>query len=376
MIIELKGIATNNKGAHLMLLSILEEFSKRKKSETFCTVPRPGMEYKSAGLHNILLKENFRGRKIPWTTVMGLLSKKIRRNYGLILDSEISVILDGSGFAYGDFWGANKVHSRLGNFLDGKTGSKSRLILLPQAFGPFDKPKVKDAFEKVVDKATLIFARDEVSYNHLVSNYGERDNIKQAPDFTNLLDSGESVIYPEGNICIIPNYKMIPKEDDRKSYYIFLKEVVEYIKNNGKLPYFLIHEGERDKKIAEDINEMLDFPIQIVEPFDAVEIKNRIKSADLIIVSRFHGLVSALSQGVPAITTSWSHKYKELVKDYDQQKVLVDIHDFNKKEIFELIDTFLNNGRDSYLNSQKDKIAFQKTRSEEMWNHVFNVMYV
>jgi len=375
MIIELKGIATNNKGAHLMLLSILEEFKKREKHEIFCTEPRPGMDYKSAGLHGIYLKENLKGRKIPWSTLFNLLPQKTRRSYGLVMDQEIDLILDGSGFAYGDFWGAKKIESRLGNFINAKTKSNSKLILLPQALGPFKNQSVKKSFQKVVDKADLIFARDTVSYNNLIESYGDKETFKLAPDFTNLLYSGEIKEYEDGEICIIPNYKMIPDSTSKEKYYRFLIDSINYLNKSGNRLYFLIHEGKKDRKIAENINLKLDTKLKIVEPYDALEIKNRIKSSKLIIVSRFHGLVSALSQGVPAISTSWSHKYLELLKDYDLENHLIDIHNYDRAKLFGLIDASLSKNENLVKDNQLIKINEQKSRSNNTWDTIFKVIY-
>ncbi|MDZ7901592.1 MAG: polysaccharide pyruvyl transferase family protein [Rheinheimera sp.] len=49
---------------------------------------------------------------------------------------------------------------------------------------------------------------------------------------------------------------------------------------------------------------------------DPLALKQFIGGAQLVISSRFHGAINALSQAVPCITTSWSHKYQQMMADF------------------------------------------------------------
>jgi colanic acid/amylovoran biosynthesis protein len=51
-------------------------------------------------------------------------------------------------------------------------------------------------------------------------------------------------------------------------------------------------------------------------------LKGYLAQACLAISSRFHALVAALSQGVPAIAVGWSHKYNLLLQDYGCPEML------------------------------------------------------
>jgi glycosyltransferase involved in cell wall biosynthesis len=92
-----------------------------------------------------------------------------------------------------------------------------------------------------------------------------------------------------------------------------------------KNPFLLIHEGEADKLLANEIASQVNFELQILEPLDPLKIKWVIGQSKIIVSSRFYGLVSALSQGVPVLATGWSHKYQCLLEDYNVNDALIDV---------------------------------------------------
>lgn len=365
MIIELKGMGVQNKGAHLMLEAIQQQF-KQKNVILAISWDSGGIGYNRARKLGFYYLPPSSGNKGVIFKLMKLLPKAIRRSLKIVFDKEIDIILDGSGFSYGDFWGPNKPIRRFQNVLKGKTPSSVKSILLPQALGPFENEDVKESFKKIVDKSSLIFVRDEQSMHYMVQAYGQQEKFVLAPDFTNLIDAGPKQKYPEGQICLIPNYKMFSQNED--AYIGFLVKVRQYLKSQKRGVYYLIHEGDRDKDIAVELNKKLGLNDSIVKDFDPITIKNRIKSADLVIVSRFHGLVSALSQGVPAISTSWSHKYQILMKEYGQEEALVDINNYDFEKIKRMIENYLATDKTVFQNNQKEIIHIQKVRSLKMWH--------
>lgn len=372
MVVEIKGVGTRNKGAHLLLLAILQEFSRRNIKVEFCAAPGFGMDFFAAAKHGMKLKLDIHAKRLPWNKIFSLIPAKTRSAYGLVLDKEIDVVLDASGFAYGDFWGYKNPLRRLNNVLNGSLTPQAKKILLPQALGPFNDPKVRTSFQSVVNKVDCIFARDEQSLAYLNENFAANSKFFLAPDFTNLLEVEDAQTYAEGDVCIIPNYKM--NAEGYESYFNFLRDSISSLNKLGKRPYFLIHEGEKDKAIATQINGDLGMDLPIVMEEDPLVIKRRIKSSDLVIVSRFHGLVSALCQGIPVVSTSWSHKYQMLLKDYHQLDALVDINTYEKDALEQLIRSKFNLPKDEYYILQKEHIVKQKERSKAMWDQVFSLI--
>ena len=124
---------------------------------------------------------------IPVHELVPLIPTSLREAYGLVLDSELDVVLDASGFGYSDQWGKGSTIA-LSKATRRWKRRGTKVILLPQAFGPFTSAAIKSAINDAVDHIDLIYARDPVSYHTLFEAVGERPNIKIAPDFTNLVE--------------------------------------------------------------------------------------------------------------------------------------------------------------------------------------------
>ena len=57
-----------------------------------------------------------------------------------------------------------------------------------------------------------------------------------------------------------------------------------------------------------------------------------------MVASRFHSLIFALSQDIPCLAISWSHKYKELFRLFDQEKFVVEDTALDNSGLFKLMD--------------------------------------
>jgi colanic acid/amylovoran biosynthesis protein len=203
--------------------------------------------------------------------------------------------------------------------------------------------------------ADIIFAREIVSYNHLVNAGVDENKIKLYPDFTTLVEGVfpkqyESVI---GDVCIIPNMLMIDKDAIAKeSYLLLMIQIIEKIRKNGERPFLLNHGGKDDALLCKMINDKLDKLLIIADNLTALEVKGIISQSSMLISSRFHGVASALNSGVPCLATSWSHKYEELFKDYGQSDCLMNLND---------------------IEENLNKINFHLQKHEEVSNHLENM---
>ena len=207
---------------------------------------------------------------------------------------------------------------------------------------------------------------------------GERENLKIAPDFTNLIEGilPDNHDYETNQFCIVPNYRMIDKTDMQKAdaYLPFMIKVTRYAYEKGLRPFLLLHEGANDLMLAEAIQDAVSPNINILKESDPLKIKGIIGASTGTVGSRFHGLVSALSQGKPALATGWSHKYKMLFDEYGFPEGLLDVH-MSDSELYRIMDLLVDDSsRLKVTNVIKQNSLVLKESAEMMWDDVMSVL--
>jgi colanic acid/amylovoran biosynthesis protein len=206
---------------------------------------------------------------------------------------------------------------------------------------------------------------------------GETDHIRQYPDFTNLIQGivPQSFDPDKHGVCLVPNYRMIDRTSDEvaASYIPFMIRCEEKLQSEYVKPFILVHEGKDDLWLAEQISAAVG-GVPILVESNPIKIKGILGASYATIGSRFHGLVSALSQGVPSLATGWSHKYQELMNDYgypDGMVALASTDEELHKTIELLVDKSANAEHAARLQKQSTKL---KALSEDMWVDVLKVI--
>ncbi|WBL44325.1 polysaccharide pyruvyl transferase family protein [Algoriphagus halophytocola] len=378
MIIELRGVEFVNKGAELMLHAIIEELKQRIPEVEFAMEAGSRTPKEKLASNGILMKTNFKKFGFNLSPILNILPKPLLRSKNMVADQEITAVLDGSGFAFGDKWGAKKAGERSANHIRNWKAEGKKVILLPQAFGPFTSQDLVEKMQVILNQADLIFARDEKSLSYLNGLTSNSINLRLAPDFTNLLHPGHSLNNGsyQNRIAIIPNQKMLEtdKEDQNHLYPSYLEAVVSILQNRGESPFFLIHESRKDGQISDLVNSKLGNRIDVIREDDPLKVKGIIGASKAVVTSRFHGLVSALSQCVPSLSTGWSHKYQELLKDYDYQEGLCEVsvdENYLESKINLILDPAK---REEIIAKLQSNTLIQKERTKEMWYEVTSVL--
>jgi polysaccharide pyruvyl transferase WcaK-like protein len=319
IIIEVLGIGFPNKGAELMLVAIKEWAEGLNKNVRIVVRWDCPYDYRAAyGLWTRVWHRN--GSRFPVGNFIKFIPKGFRDRLGIVLEEEIDLFLDASGYAYGDPWGAQKANDRLGSRIAVWRKLGKPVILLPQAFGPFENSNMKSEMAAIIQQASLVYPRDAISLQAVQKLAPNLDNVRRGQDFTGLVSGKpfEGMENLQGAIGIIPNHKLFEmgRSTGKDAYLGYLTAVAAGMKQAGYKVVLILHEGERDRKLCEQINDASENSYPILAPQDPKEIKMAIGCCAAVLTSRFHGFASALFQGIPAIATSWSHKYEELALEF------------------------------------------------------------
>ena len=362
-----------NKGAELMLQSVvqqLEAISPRAR----IVVPE------SVFYEN--LNYCYRHHILPLKLVYGSANQRIKNflyhnllnKTWFITPDQVDIVLDAGGFQFSDQWPTSKgdLYEKE-KYYSSFTKANRKIVFLPQAFGPFEQPMSRRLMEVVYKAADLIYAREPESYNYLTALFSENNKIKVAPDFTCLskYKGRVSVDLPDGYIVLIPNVRMVTHtaEDVSDNYISFLREVSEFLIRKGETVVFLNHEGKDDLNLLLKLNEGLSKRVLLLSDLDALAVKRVIGGSKLLISSRFHGVVSGLTQGVPTLCTSWSHKYYELMKEHGCESGILPIN--NLKQAIQSIEDALKNP--SVYVSKEGCISTITQKASEMWDEIWKV---
>jgi coenzyme F420-reducing hydrogenase beta subunit/polysaccharide pyruvyl transferase WcaK-like protein len=206
--------------------------------------------------------------------------------------------------------------------------------VFPQSIGPFNYPLTEKIFlyllmwkylrypEKIFPRETegvdylrkFTHANVELKRDIVLLNDGYKiENI-----FKDGIKPKKMVILP-GSVGIIPNKKVMRRTDSSKIYSAY-KSIIINLLQTGKKVYLIGH-AQEDPSICQDIKNL--FPTEddvklILNDLNALEMEGIIAQFDFVVTSRYHSIVHAYKNGVPALTIGWATKYFELMKDFNQ----------------------------------------------------------
>jgi polysaccharide pyruvyl transferase WcaK-like protein len=181
---------TENKGAELMLYAVLQELERIHPDATVIlpyTGFKEGLSYIRTPV-KMLFRKGKRLYDILDKSYLLRISRKLLMPLTFFTDmypvEGIDYFIDAGGFQFSDQIGYRiNTPERWERLLKSYKKQGTKIVFLPQAFGPFKKETGKELMRVICKFADLIFSREEVSYKYITECGVNSDNIDIAPDF-------------------------------------------------------------------------------------------------------------------------------------------------------------------------------------------------
>lgn len=363
-----------NRGDWLMFEAMLEQVRARRPSATVCVPERTFcMDRAFYESKNVLPMVSSCGKR-EWLRKAALkIGALMLLRSRPVFAEEVDTVLFSPGFRFSDQFGDCPeafIENEYSYFLR-LARNGARIYFMPQAFGPFETDQSQKRIQRLGRLATHIYAREATSLTYLANVLPATDNISVCPDFT-CLYRGEPCnlpFSPKSYVAIIPNRKMLVRAPAgiAEKYCEFMVQLVRELTRKNENIVFLNHEGIGDKGIIEFLNASIDNKGYVVDNVSGGACKSVITGAKLVVTSRFHGLVSALSEAAPALCTSWSHKYQELVREMGCPDACLNLRNVNGA-LSTVWDAFENPKR--YISSEAKRADLRRCIIN-MWNEIF-----
>jgi polysaccharide pyruvyl transferase WcaK-like protein len=302
---------------------------------------------------------------------------RYRHQIGLVSEEDLTAVVNFAGYRYADFGcRETKIDAKLSN-VRYQRGVKH--IYLPQAYGPFHSQETKVHARSLFTNADLVFARDRYSEEYVSELMGGEFKIGRFPDITIGMSGEESVHdIPRDFMVLVPNHWMFSraKKEDQSTYSEFIHEAIKVSMRLGLEVVILNHSPDQDQGIVDELlsaykgNER----VRYIPERDPIRLKGIVEKARFLVGSRYHAIVAALSQNVPAIGTSWSKKYQGLYSDYGVDELLVAPSE-TQDRLANLLEKLLEGaGRQLIVDNLNASNVRFRSQLDEMWGQVSELL--
>lgn len=378
MIIEIRGVQFENRGAQLMLRAVLTQLETRLPEAKIALRLNAGTKRTDLLSVKSLTKLPLRKRSIDLNGLSYSWPRQLDRALkiiGVVAEGRVDAVLDASGYAYGDRWGDSVLRASTDELTRFRRAGKP-YVFLPQAFGPFDRTRTTASiWGAALEYSPLIAVRDTKSELALRQVTPKAGNIYRYPDITIGLAVNRGLVdeidLDRGTALLIPNVRVLEKIGKEK-YFVIFERIVMRLRADGFGLRVLNHGGYEDAAICRELNKLvLGGSLPVIDNSDSRALKAIIGSTGFVVSSRFHACVAALSQGVPSIAIAWAHKYQELFSAFGYGENIIEVGNSSSSAFDCRSLNYLRTAPDQGLMS----IASQQCRElDELWDRIFRVI--
>lgn len=326
----------------------------------------------------------FKVYQIPYNKTLDLLLDAIKHKLGMKLQkgersmflhhletSDIVANLFGicfcSNFDKGKYNYIKSIKSVIGNFSISFVAKMNRIktVKCTASYGPIksknDITAAKFAAKYIFD---VMCARENESERQMRVQAGNKKNILVSPDLANFMSYKAPESNTEKFIGISISYQIIRQWNSNETYIDCMVNLIRHLIAKTGYKVILIpneitvDNNYNDLHVANEIHQMLDYSEKVFIPdvanINSTQLKTLIAGCEVMIASRYHSCVAALSAGVPTLVVGWHYKYDELLHWYGQDKWILSSENCTSDKLTTMFDDFWES-RDKEREVIKDK---------------------
>jgi polysaccharide pyruvyl transferase WcaK-like protein len=236
--------------------------------------------------------------------------KTLLRKYDVILDT-------GAGDSFTDIYGPQRIRRMLYTQITAQR-LKIPVVMGPQTVGPFSTRESRTIAKYALRKMAVVATRDSTSTAY-AKELG-RPSDAHSTDVVFALPQPEvgktrDVVFNVSGLLWSENSHV-----DSTAYQANVRRFINALLEQGRAVTLLAHVLDNKSKdndtipMAELAKEFSD-RIEVVVPNDLNEVREVVASAKLVVGSRMHACLNALSVGTPSIPWAYSRKFAPLMAD-------------------------------------------------------------
>jgi colanic acid/amylovoran biosynthesis protein len=228
------------------------------------------------------------------------------------------------------------------------------LVFYTQTLGPFTKPEYVKEFKKIFDSSPAILLRDSKSAKHIKDIGSSNGNIHILADAAFSLPGPENILQPSAKFSKVAisvrDWKYFKSKTYNKGmedYLNAIKSTVErlVIEEGAEVTFVSTCQGRPeynydDSEVAQQVFHKLPKNVQEYvwvdrKSRDPKSFINFVSKFDIMIATRMHAAILALNSCRPVVPIAYEFKTKELFKNMDLKRWVVDIESIEKIDMYE-----------------------------------------
>lgn len=255
--------------------------------------------------------------QIPWGRPRSLLRERVQHRFGMLeyLRGFDLVWDTRSGDSFADIYGIDR-HLTMSLVHEFAAQAGTPVAMAPQTVGPFNTRRGRALGRRTLHRSRYVFARDPESAREAKTQGRPADLV--TADLVFAIDQPapgrpRDVLFNVSGLLWHENPHV-----DAAAYRRTVRETIARLRADGRAVTLLAHvldspNPDNDVPVVRELAAENDGQLEVVVPTGLDDVRSTIAGANVLIGSRMHACLNALSVGVPAVPLAYSRKFAPLL---------------------------------------------------------------